>query len=802
MKFSAAWLREWVNPQQTQDELCQLLTMSGFEVEAVSSVAAEFSGVVTAEVVQVDKHPAAERLHVCLVDVGGAEQLTIVCGAPQVRIGMKVAAARVGAQLPNHPKIVANDIRGIRSHGMLCSAKELGLSEDNDGLYELPDTVSVGEDLWRYLSLSDSIIDLSLTPNRGDCLSIQGIAREVAALTQTPLNSSLVSSKTYSQAVEHSKSERLATTFPVTIHAAAECPHYVGRVICNVRVDVATPIWLQERLRRSGMRSINPVVDVTNYVMLELGQPMHAFDWDKLSTRIDVRLARAGETITLLDGREVILDAATLLIADPVRPLAVAGVMGGVDSGVSLLTKNIFLESAFFHPACIARQRQRYAITSESARSEERGVDPELQVRAITRATQLLLEICGGEAGPLTEVTVPDSMPQPVAITLAATQVQRILGMHIPEQAVAAILHRLNLEYEKLKHGWRVQIPSYRFDLRIAEDLVEEIARLYGYDKIPVQLGQAKLQILPQPENQVKLTTFKNTLRDLGYHEVVTYSFVDKQWQDLLDPMHPPKELLNPITTDMGVMRTSLWPGLIGVLLHNKSRQQERVRIFESGLCFIPQPQGVLQQSRLGGLVSGSAYPQQWGQAVREVDFFDLKGDLQTLLQLTFAEHEYNFQATQHPVLHPGQAAAIYHGDEQVGVMGALHPFVLQELNIFSNIFIFDLNLTCLEQGAIPFYREVSKYPEIHRDIAIVLEQSIPARVIQATIKEIAHEWLKDMTIFDVYQGQGIAAGFKSVALSFVLQHPTRTLVEEEVARGMDNVVQVLRNQLGAELRS
>ena len=396
-------------------------------------------------------------------------------------------------------------------------------------------------------------------------------------------------------------------------------------------------------------------------------------------------------------------------------------------------------------------------------------------------------------------------------ITLEPSQLQRLLGITIPKKTVETILDHLALPYETASPrlstgtaapGWCVHIPSYRFDLRIAEDLVEEVARLYGYDKIPTQLGLARLQIRSQPEDKVKLSSFKHALCSLGYHEVITYSFVDKKMQDLLDPGHPPKMLLNPITAEMSVMRTSLWSGLIGVLLNNKNRQQDRVRIFESGLCFIPHTEGLLQQNKLGGVVSGSAYPQQWGLPARDVDFFDLKGDLQNLLQLTLAQDEFNFQVIQHPALHPGQAAAIYRGGEKVGIVGVLHPFVLQTLDISSIIYVFEFNLDKLELAKVPRYHEISKYPEIRRDISVVLEQAVPAQVIQDTIREIAHEWLKEMTIFDVYQGKGVAAGFKSIALSFVLQHPGRTLVEEEVATWMDKVIQILRVKLGAELRS
>lgn len=792
MKCSELWLREWVNPPITINELCQVLTMAGLEVEEWVPVAQAFSGVIIGQVIKVEKHPEADRLHYCEVDVGGNQHLKIVCGAENVRLGLKVPVAMIDAILPNNIVIKASTIRGVPSQGMLCSAQELGLAEESQGLLELPQDAPLGQDVRNYLNLDDYVIDISITPNRGDCLSLRGIAREVSALTQAPL---------LKQGTLSDIKPVIQDTLELTVEEKSGCPRYVGRVIRNVKADTPTPTWLKERLRRSGIRSISPIVDVTNYVMLELGQPMHAFDLNTIKQGISVRLSKKDEKIALLDGSDKELDEETLVIADHENPLAIAGVMGGMNSSVTLLTNDIFLESAYFSPQVIARQRQYYGLNSESAYRFERGVDPAIQREAIERATQLILSITGGEAGPVIEAVSQDHLPKERSISLSYHKIAQILGISIPEKEVEAIFHALQFSFKRVKNDWEIQVPSYRFDISLYEDVIEEIARIHGYDKIPMHRLKAELRANRVVDEAKDLYPLRQLLRDHSYHEIISYSFISKQLQALLDPLEEPYPLVNPITMDMTVMRTSLWPGLINTLLYNKSRQQHRIRLFEVGTCFTVRNDHLLQPQRLGGLVTGPVYPEQWGIPSREVDFYDVKGDLESLLSLSVEADQLSFQPETHPALHPGQTAGIFHNDQKIGILGALHPTVLQTLDISNKVFVFELDLACLQKESIGRFHEISKFPEIRRDIAILINQAIPAREIQDTIKVVAGDWLKDVFIFDVYQGKGISPGFKSIALGLILQHPTRTLVDDEVTELMERVIETLRGKLRAELR-
>jgi phenylalanyl-tRNA synthetase beta chain len=791
MKFSESWLREWVNPDLARTELAERLTMAGLEIEELAPVAAKFSNVVVAKIIAVTKHPTADRLTICEVDAGG-KPLTIVCGASNVKPDMKVPAALVGAELPNNLVIKAATVRDVMSAGMLCSARDLGLSEDNDGLFELPADAPVGQGLWDYLQLSDYIIDVGITPNRGDCLSIRGIATEVAALCATKLTPPVISS------IKAVCKDEL----PITIEKPAQnaCSCYVGRVIRGVKADAATPIWMREKLRRGGIRSISPVVDVTNYVMLELGQPMHAFDLEKIADGIVVRMATDGEELALLDGSEVKLDAATLVIADQKKPLAIAGVMGGLDSCVTLLTQNIFLESAYFQPAATARSARRYHINSDSAYRFERGIDPTLQREAIERATQLLLAITGGEPGPVIEAR-NEHLPQPAVITLRAARVTKIIGCDIPAAQVEEILQRLNFVSKKNTVGWTVTVPARRSDVTTEIDLIEEIARLYGYDNIPCHDIVARLRIHPERESVLPIQSLRRALNDLGYQEVVTYSFIEPKLQNIFSPGAASKELLNPITADMAVMRSSLWPGLINTLIYNQNRQQERIRIFETGRQFVFENEKLQQQMMLSGLICGTTMPKQWGNNSRPADFFDLKGDLENIFKLTFAADQFTFQPGNHPALHPGQTAEIRRDGQYLGVIGALHPGITQLLKIEGFVFLFSMVLDSLTTARVPSHAPLSRFPEIHRDIAILIDQSIPAVNIQDTIREESRELLKDVDIFDVYQGKGIPSGQKSLALSLTLQHSSRTLVDEEVAKLMERILVVLKERFNAELR-
>jgi phenylalanyl-tRNA synthetase beta chain len=792
MKLSEMWLREWVNPELTREQLCAQLTMAGLEIEEIIPVAEEFTNVVIGKILKVEKHPEAERLHICKVDVGRSEPLTIVCGAKNVKEGMKVPAALEGAQLANNTKIEFSEIRGVSSAGMLCSATELGLAEQSEGLLQLPHDAPVGHSVWEYLKLTDFIIDVSITPNRGDCLSIMGLAKEISALTSAQLH--IPNIPTIQPAI--------TDTLPVTIKTNIECPRYVGRVIRDVKADATTPMWLQERLRRGGIRCISPVVDVMNYVMLELGQPMHAFDLQKISQEIIVRLANKDEELTLLDGQTVKLNNQTLIIADKEKPLAIAGVMGGLDSAVTLLTKDIFLESAFFIPSCISKTAQRFGLGSDSSYRFERGIDPTLQKLAIERATELLLEITGGKPGPVIEELDTNTLPKPAKINLRSDRVAKILGVNIFDHEIESILQRLGFKCEKMSSDWTVTVPPRRSDVTLEIDLIEEIARLYGYIKIPQAQSFGLMQLHEQSEKKLEITPLRHALRDFGYNEVITYSFVSKKLQQLFDPGTLPKELVNPMTAEMAVMRTSLWPGLVDTLLYNQNRQQSRARLFESGLRFVPMQDDLKQEKVLSGLINGTIYPEQWGIPNRKADFFDLKGDLQNLFKLTLAEDEFEFKPSQHPALHPGQTAAIYRAGKQIGILGALHPAIIQNLDIQGDVFLFEIALDDLEKTNLPKFVEISKFPEIRRDIAILIDRAVPAQCIQDTIKKIAGDLLQDINIFDVYQGKGIAENSKSIALSLTLQHTSRTLRDEEVADLIERVIVALKNEYAAELRS
>jgi phenylalanyl-tRNA synthetase beta chain len=791
MKVSELWLHEWVKPTLSREELGERMTMAGLEIESLTPVAEFFSHVVVGKILKIETHPEADRLTLCEVDIGAEKPAIIVCGAQNVKVGINVPAALPGAVLPNNLKITTSTIRGITSHGMLCSARELSLAEESDGLFILPADAKMGDAVWEYLKLSDYIIDVSITPNRGDCLSIMGLAKEISALTKTEVTLPAIPTQ----------SSTIPDALKINITASEACPHYVGRIIRNVKADAITPIWMQERLRRTGVRCISPVVDVMNYVMLELGQPMHAFDLSKIDGNIHVRMAKTTEQLELLDGQTATLTDETLIIADDKKPLAIAGVMGGLQSAVTLLTKDIFLESAYFNPKAVAKTGRHFNLGSESSYRYERGVDPTLQATAIERATQLLLELVGGEAGPVVEITEKSHFPKQSIINLRAARIEKILGMKISAADVETILTALHFICEKTNDGWKVTVPYARADVTLEVDLIEEVMRLYGSNRVPLRDSYSALRMLPNPENHINLVALRNTLRDLGYQEVVTYTFVDSKLQQLLNPDKEPKPLVNPITSDMNVMRTNLWPGLIKTLMYNANRQQNRVRIFETGLRFVSHQHNFLQERVLGGLINGSAYPEQWGVPTRAVDFFDLKGDLQSLFKLTFASDEFTFKKAEHAALHPGQTAEIYRNDQYVGIMGSLHPIIVQNLDLQSPVFVFELLLERLEIAQLPRFNEISKFPEIRRDIAIFVDRSVPLQMIQDTIREKAGELLQDINLFDVYQGQHVGVDRKSLALSLTLQHSSRTLVDEEVTDLMDRVIGALKERFAAELR-
>ncbi|MET3998572.1 phenylalanine--tRNA ligase subunit beta [Marinobacterium sp. MBR-109] len=790
MKFSEQWLRELVQPQIGTQELADQLSLSGLEVDDIESVAGEFSGVVVGEILTAEQHPNADKLQVCQVN-DGEQTVQVVCGAPNARAGLKTAFARVGAVLPGDFKIKKAKLRQVESFGMLCAEDELGLSEDHGGIMELAEDAPVGQDIREFLNLNDKIIDVDLTPNRGDCLSIAGMAREVGVLNKTAV------AQIEAALVAPQKDDR----FGVELVDGHACPRYLGRVIRNINPGVATPQWMQEKLRRSGVRSIDPVVDVTNYVLLELGQPMHAFDLSKLEGGIRVRLAEQGEKLVLLDGQEVELNADTLVIADANGPVAMAGIMGGEPTSVTEATRDIFLESAFFAPLAIAGRARSYGLHTDSSHRFERGVDWQLQRKAIERATALLLDIVGGEPGPVVEAVSEADLPEVQQVLLRRSKLAAVLALEIPDAEVEEILNRLGMLLVEVEDGWQVTVPSYRFDLTIEVDLIEEIARVYGYNNLPVHTPTAQLPIPPIAEARLTLQQLRRHLIARGYQEAITYSFIEAELQKAFDDQHQALALANPISAEMAVMRTTLWPGLAKALQYNQHRQQSRVRLFETGQRFVPKAEGLLQENVIAGLIAGNRDAEGWTAGKDKLDFFDAKGDLESLLALGGCAAEFSFVADRHVALHPGQAARIERKGETVGFIGALHPSLLKKLDLNGPVYLFEVTLDAVTGGRLPRFASLSKFPESRRDLALVVDQATAFADIRNTAAETAGEFIKQVTLFDVYQGQGIEPGRKSLALGLTWQHPSRTLNEEEINSAVSAVVSALRDRCGATLR-
>ncbi len=794
MKFSEAWLREWVNPAIDTNTLSEQLSMAGLEVDAIDAVAAAFSGVVVGEVVACAQHPDADKLQITRVNIGADELLDIVCGAKNCREGLKVAVATVGAVLPGDFVIKKAKLRGQPSNGMLCSLSELGMAEASDGIIELPQDAPVGQDIRAYLQLDDCIIEVDLTPNRADCLGIKGLAREVGVLNQLDVNEPAVTP------VAASITEQKA----IRLSAPQACPRYLGRVVRNVNVKAPSPLWLSEKLRRCGVRSIDAVVDITNFVLLELGHPMHAFDLAKIDGDINVRLAVEGEKLQLLDGNEVTLKANTLLIADSTKALAMAGIFGGLHSGVTSDTRDVFLESAFFAPLAIAGKARQYGLHTDASHRYERGVDPQLQHLAMERATALLLQICGGEAGPVVEAVAEAHLPKAAQISLTEAKLARILGIAIDKAAVSAIFRRLGLSVADTAEGWQVTVPGYRFDISIAEDLIEEVARVYGYNNIPNVAPQASLTMRSFNEAELSVQRLRTVLVDRGYQEAITYSFVDPKVQQLLFPQQQALVLPNPISADMSAMRLNLWPGLLQTVQYNQNRQQSRVRLFEYGLKFIPDASaegGVRQVAVLGGVIIGSMHNEHWNMENRNADFYDIKGDVEALLLQTSAAEQFSFASAQHSALHPGQTAAIYRGEQLAGFVGALHPETERKLGIKGKAYLFELELAALGLRDIVQARELSKYPANRRDLAIVVKLDVRFADVAATIKKVGGNQLVDLKLFDVYTGPGVAEGFKSLAIALTLQDIARTLEDKDIQQLVNQVVSALGEEFNATLR-
>jgi len=791
MKFSEQWLRGWVNPQVGRDELVARLSMAGLEVDSVSPAAGVFSGVVVGEVLSTEQHPDADKLRVCQVS-NGSETFQVVCGAPNVRPGLKIPFAMIGAQLPGDFKIKKAKLRGVESNGMLCSQAELQVGEGNDGLMELPADAPVGEDIRVYLSLEDASIEVDLTPNRGDCLSLAGLAREVGALYAAPVTRPVV-------AVVPAEHDEVRS---VEVLAPAACPRYLGRVIRNVDLSRPTPLWMVERLRRADVRSIDAAVDVTNYVMLELGQPLHAFDLAEINGGIRVRMAEEGEKLVLLDGQEVSLRSDTLVIADHARALALAGVMGGEHSGVTAKTRDVFLESAFFDQIAVAGKARSYGLHTDASHRYERGVDWKLAREAMERATGLLLEITGGEAGPIIETVNEQYLPSIAPITLRAARISQLLGMEMDLAEVEQLLSALGLTITAEGEGqWRVEVPSHRFDISLEVDLIEELARLYGYNRLPVRYPQARLAPQAKAEARSDLPELRRLLVARGYQEAITYSFIDPKQFELFSPGVEPLLLANPISNDMAAMRASLWPGLVKSLQHNLNRQQDRVRLFESGLRFVGQLEGLKQEPMLAGVVCGSRLPEGWAQGREVVDFFDVKADVEAVLGFAGALDSFSFVPGKHPALHPGQTARIERDGREVGYVGAIHPELSKNLGLDRPVFVFELVLAEVALGKMPKFHELSRFPEVRRDLALLADRDVAASAVLDVIRENAGEWLTELRLFDVYQGKGIDPHRKSLAVGLTWQHPSRTLNDDEVNATTQNILTSLEKRLNATLR-
>ena len=791
MKFSEQWLRGWVSPQVSRDELVARLSMAGLEVDSVTPAAGIFSGVVVGEVLSTEQHPDADKLRVCQVS-SGSETFQVVCGAPNVRPGLKIPFAMIGAQLPGDFKIKKAKLRGVESNGMLCSAAELQAGEGNDGLMELPVDAPVGQDLREYLELDDASIEVDLTPNRGDCLSLAGLAREVGALYDAPVTRPAV------EAVAPVSDE----VRPVEVLAPAACPRYLGRVIRNVDLSRPTPLWMVERLRRADVRSIDAAVDITNYVMLELGQPLHAFDLAEINGGIRVRMAEEGEKLVLLDGQEITLRSDTLVIADHSRALAIAGVMGGEHSGVSTKTRDIFLESAFFEPVSVAGKARSYGLHTDASHRFERGVDWQLAREAMERATRLVLEITGGEPGPVTEVVSQAELPNIAPITLRSERIDQMLGLKLEPAEVERLLKGLGLGVSPEGAGqWQVTVPSHRFDISLEVDLIEELARLYGYNRLPVRYPQARLAPQARGEARGELPVLRRLLVARGYQEAITYSFIDPKLFEQFSPGVKPLMLANPISSDMAAMRVSLWPGLVQALQHNLNRQQDRVRLFESGLRFVGQLDGLKQEPMLAGVVCGTRLPEGWAQGRDTVDFFDVKADVEALLAQAGAAQAFTFVPGEHPALHPGQTARIERDGREVGYLGALHPELVKTLGLDRPVFVFELILAEIAEGRLPKFKELSRFPEVRRDLALLANVEVASQDVLAVIRENAGEWLTDLRLFDVYQGKGIDPHRKSLAVGLTWQHPSRTLNDDEVNSTTQDILTSLEQRLNATLR-
>ena len=790
MRVSLEWLRDWVELGDA-DRVSADLTTSGLEVDSLERLPAVDRNIVVGEVLEVARHPNADRLSVCVVD-DGAGRHQVVCGAPNVAAGIKAPFARVGSKLSSGKAIGAAELRGVKSDGMLCSAKELELVDDVNGLLILDANAPKGTSVAEYLKLDDAVLEINVTPNRGDCFSVIGVARELAARGDKGLRSPVISAV----------AATINDTFPISLEAPASCPRFAGRVLRGLSRDARTPLWMRERLRRAGVRPLQPIVDVTNYVMLELGQPMHAYDLAKLQGRIEARLARPSEKLTLLDGREVTLAEDMLVIADVRGPVGLAGVMGGQSSAVSEATDSVFLESAFFAPAAMVGRARRLALHTDASLRFERGVDPSGQVRAIERATQLLLAICGGQAGPVSDVAQQADLPERKPVALRRERLREVLGVDVPAKRVGEIFERLEMNVETTPGGWRVTPPPFRFDVAIEEDLIEEVGRMFGYDAIPSTPGEAQERLGAASEKAIESERVVDLLAARGYAEAITYSFVDLGLDALVSPHTAPIELANPIASDMAVLRQSLWPGLINAARLNVSHQRVRLRLFELGPQFAAAGEGVAETAVVAGLALGTRATEHWDGAGPEVDYFDVKADVEALLRLTGATAEFRFEAAAHPALTPGRTARIVRGERSVGWLGALHPELAKRIDKKRTAIVFALELAALGPTAVPGFKRYSKFPSIRRDLALVVDAKVSAESLTKAARAAAGDVLQQVLVFDVYRGEGVDSRRKSIGLGLILQDASRTLTDEDADQKMRSVMQQLEREFGATIRT
>lgn len=792
MKISENWLRTWVNPAIDSDTLSDQLTMLGLEVDELAPVAKPFTGVVVGEVLTVEQHPDADRLRVTTVNIGSGEPLQIVCGAPNVRAGMKAPVATIGAILPGDFKIKKGKLRGVESQGMLCGASEIDLEDKIDGLLELPDDAPVGVNIREYLKLDDNVIDISITPNRGDCFSIRGIAREVAVINQLQMNEPEI--KSVDATITDEKKVVISTD---------GAPRYLGRVIKNVNVKAATPEWMEQALARSGIRTHSILVDVTNYVLMELGQPMHAFDLAKIEGAVHVRQAQPQEKLQLLNDQEVELQEDVMVIADDQKALAIAGIMGGLASSVTDDTTDIFLESAFFAPLAIAGRARRFGLHTDSSQRYERGVDFELPLIAMNRASQLIQELAGGEFGPITVAEKADLLPKREAIELKQAQVDQLLGYKVAAEFITDALTRLGCEVTIQADGeWSVVPPSHRYDMAIYQDLIEEVARIDGYDNIQISLPSMDVQ-LAKYQDRFEIAQLRQTVVTLGYQEAISFSFADAKLEKQLNPQVSPLMLANPISSDLAAMRSTLLSSLIPCVQYNLNRQQSRVRFFELGLRFDYQNANSIQDLKqiptLALVAVGSREPESWHAKPQPMDFFDFKGEVEEILAAGRVKVEY--VRSERPWLHPGQSAEILVDGQSIGYLGRLHPSLENELDL-STTWVAELDQAAVLQSYVSNFTELSRFPSVRRDIALLISDNINVRDIQQLIEKTGGELLDSTWLFDVYTGQGVEEGKRSLAFALLWQHPSRTLEDAEIKSGMDNIIQVLENTYQATLRA